>query len=123
MLLLILLSQALAGPPPRCRDLRPPVVPTDTHEIERVGLVRTTLWLGLRFYQVAISPADGATCSMYPSCSRYAMEAIARNGPVTGYWMASSRILSTHQDPHLPTCTAGRRVFFYNPPSDDEWWK
>lgn len=43
---------------------------------ERVGLFVNAAWVFLRTYQVVVSPADGAGCGMYPSCSRYAMGAV-----------------------------------------------
>ena len=117
-----LLSVVLAMPP-KCTEVRPSSAPSATQSIERVGLFKSTLWLGLRFYQVVISPADGAGCTMYPSCSRYAIEAIERNGPVVGIWMGSARILADHADmEHRHVCTGNRRLFLYNPPDEDEWW-
>ena len=120
MMLLMLLS-AQAAEIPLCRELDGVVV--HAGPTERVGLVRSTLWLGLRFYQVAISPADGAGCSMYPSCSRYAMRAVADEGPIRGAWLASARILHDHHDEADPICRAGRRTFRYHPHTEDTWWR
>ena len=118
-MLLLLLSTAQARIP-TCRDLagEQPV-----HQTERVGLLRSTLWVGLRFYQRVISPADGAGCTMYPSCSRYGMQAVSRDGPLVGTWLTAARILRPHSDPHYPVCRANGRLFHYNPPGDDEWWR
>jgi len=122
MLLLIspLISIGLAGIPD-CRDLDDVVVSAEPRE--RVGLLRSTLWFGLRTYQVVISPADGAGCSMYPSCSHYAMDAVAGEGPVRGTWLAAARVLYDHNDPSDPVCHVGRRTFRYHPSVEDAWWR
>jgi len=52
--------------------------------------------LVLRGYRFAISPLYGEVCRYYPSCSRYALEAIQRFGVVRGVWMGSRRILRCH---------------------------
>jgi putative component of membrane protein insertase Oxa1/YidC/SpoIIIJ protein YidD len=120
-MLIGLLSVALAMPP-KCSSIGSPKT-SSTMSVERVGFLRTSIWLGLRFYQVAISPADGAGCTMYPSCSRYAIESVERNGPIMGMWMGASRILADHgADPHRHVCLANGRLFLYNPPEEDEWW-
>jgi putative membrane protein insertion efficiency factor len=47
----------------------------------------------LRFYQLAVSPALGQHCRYYPSCSRYAAEAIAEQGVVRGTLLGLGRLL------------------------------
>lgn len=119
--MIALLAAAAWAGIPDCRDLDG--VTDAATPTERVGLLRSTLWLGLRVYQVAISPADGAGCSMYPSCSRYAMRAVSEDGPVRGTWMAAARVLHDHNDDADPVCHIGRRTFRYRPPSEDAWWR
>ena len=52
------------------------------------------LLLGLiRCYQVIFSPFVGGQCRFYPTCSRYAREAIELHGSVKGSWLALKRIL------------------------------
>ncbi len=51
------------------------------------------LLIGLiRFYQIAISPWLGANCRFSPSCSQYALEAIAKYGALRGTWFATRRL-------------------------------
>ena len=50
----------------------------------------------IRFYQKAISPAFPARCRYYPTCSRYAYEAITKYGAVKGGWLALKRFLRCH---------------------------
>ena len=53
------------------------------------------VWL-IRFYQKAISPAFPARCRYYPTCSRYAYEAITKYGAFKGSWLALKRFLRCH---------------------------
>ena len=50
----------------------------------------------IRFYQKHISPAFPARCRYYPTCSRYAYEAITKYGAVKGGWLALKRFLRCH---------------------------
>jgi putative membrane protein insertion efficiency factor len=50
----------------------------------------------IRFYQWTLSPLLGPTCRYYPSCSRYAHEAVGRYGVLRGGWLAAKRIARCH---------------------------
>ena len=50
----------------------------------------------LRAYKLLISPLLGQRCRFHPSCSTYAMEAIARFGPFKGSWLAARRVGRCH---------------------------
>ncbi|OYU14538.1 MAG: membrane protein insertion efficiency factor YidD [Alphaproteobacteria bacterium PA4] len=50
----------------------------------------------VRLYQVALSPLLPPSCRYTPSCSTYAVEALARHGPVKGLWLAVRRIGRCH---------------------------
>ncbi|HYQ87957.1 MAG TPA: membrane protein insertion efficiency factor YidD [Bacteroidota bacterium] len=53
--------------------------------------------LMIRAYQKIVSPAVSANrCRFYPSCSSYALEAIARYGSMRGLWLTLKRILRCH---------------------------
>lgn len=56
---------------------------------------RLLLWL-LKSYKQFISPLLPPACRFYPTCSEYAMDAIARFGPFLGTWLAIQRILRCH---------------------------
>jgi putative component of membrane protein insertase Oxa1/YidC/SpoIIIJ protein YidD len=90
---------------------------------ERVGTLRNAAWIALRAWQVLISPSYGERCTMSPSCSAYAIRAARRNGPLVGAWMATARIQRMHADDSYPLCASGERLYRYNPPTEDEWWK
>ena len=47
----------------------------------------------IRIYQRAISPAFGARCRYYPSCSEYAVQAIRSYGILRGLVIAAWRLL------------------------------
>ena len=53
------------------------------------------VWLliaGIRFYQAVFAPVMPLGCKFYPSCSRYAAEAIARHGAKRGTRLALARL-------------------------------
>jgi len=71
---------------------------------------RAVLLGGIRLYRVTLSPLLGSQCRFYPSCSRYAEEAIATRGAVVGSALAVWRIVRCnpfgkggveHLGPHL----------------------
>ncbi|MDD3082848.1 MAG: membrane protein insertion efficiency factor YidD [Desulfobacterales bacterium] len=47
----------------------------------------------IRGYQLFISPLLGPSCRFYPTCSSYAMQAVARYGVVKGAILTFKRIL------------------------------
>ncbi len=47
----------------------------------------------IRWYQRSVSPLSGARCKYMPTCSQYAVEAIARHGAIKGGALAIWRIL------------------------------
>lgn len=53
------------------------------------------LWL-IQGYRVAISPLFPPTCRFHPTCSQYALDAIARFGVLKGSRLAIWRILRCH---------------------------
>lgn len=53
------------------------------------------LWL-IRIYRQFISPLFPPSCRFQPTCSQYALEAIAAYGAVRGSWLAINRILRCH---------------------------
>jgi conserved hypothetical protein YidD len=50
----------------------------------------------IRGYQLLVSPVLPPSCRFTPSCSAYAMEAVARHGAVAGSWLAVRRICRCH---------------------------
>ena len=50
----------------------------------------------LRGYQLTLSPLLGPCCRFQPSCSEFALEALARHGALRGTWLAMHRIGRCH---------------------------
>ncbi len=56
----------------------------------------------VRLYQLALRPVLGPNCRFAPSCSAYALQALARHGAARGAWLASRRVLRCN-----PWCAGG----------------
>ena len=50
----------------------------------------------IRVYQLAVAPVLPPSCRYYPSCSHYAVEAVALHGPWRGSGLALRRLLRCH---------------------------
>ncbi len=50
----------------------------------------------IRAYQLLLGPFMGGACRFEPSCSTYAMEAIATHGAVKGTWLTVRRLGRCH---------------------------
>jgi len=59
-------------------------------------MLKKSLIVFIRFYQVFISPLKPPTCRFYPSCSHYGLEAIQRFGAAKGSILTIKRILKCH---------------------------
>lgn len=57
---------------------------------------QAALMILLRAYQAAVSPWLPPACRYSPTCSQYALEAVARHGAVRGLWMAARRLARCH---------------------------
>jgi putative membrane protein insertion efficiency factor len=54
------------------------------------------LSLPIRLYRATFSPLVGMHCRFHPTCSAYALEALARHGPIRGLWLTARRIARCH---------------------------
>ncbi len=50
----------------------------------------------IRAYQWVLSPVLPASCRFAPTCSDYALQAIAGHGPIRGGWLAVRRLARCH---------------------------
>jgi putative membrane protein insertion efficiency factor len=50
----------------------------------------------IRGYQLLLSPLLGNNCRFHPTCSQYAIEAVAEHGVLRGGWLAARRIGRCH---------------------------
>jgi uncharacterized protein len=55
-----------------------------------------TLRAIVRTYQLLVSPLLPPSCRYLPTCSDYAIEALARHGPVRGSGLAARRLARCH---------------------------
>ena len=46
----------------------------------------------IRLYQILLSPLLPPACRFHPTCSQYALDAIADHGVVRGGWLALKRL-------------------------------
>jgi uncharacterized protein len=61
-----------------------------------MSILRAALIAPIRLYQWTLSPLLGFNCRYAPSCSAYAIEAIATHGAARGLWLGLKRILRCH---------------------------
>ncbi|ARU32765.1 membrane protein insertion efficiency factor YidD [Sulfuriferula sp. AH1] len=54
------------------------------------------LILIVKIYQYTISPMLGPRCRFTPTCSQFAVEAIAKHGVLKGGWLAMKRVSRCH---------------------------
>lgn len=77
----------------------------------------------IRFFQTTISRVDGDRCPMYPTCSAYARQAIARRGPWLGLMLTIDRLIHEN-DPaakRIPV-QVGDRLRYYDPVTASDFW-
>lgn len=58
--------------------------------------MKAVLLFALRAYQLVISPMLGQNCRFYPTCSNYAMQAVALHGVCKGSLLAGKRLCKCH---------------------------
>jgi len=61
-----------------------------------MGIAASTLRGMIRCYQLFLAHFSAGSCRYLPSCSDYAMEAVAVHGALRGGWLGLRRILRCH---------------------------
>jgi uncharacterized protein len=61
-----------------------------------VSLSTRLALVAIRAYQLLLSPFAGGACRFHPTCSEYAVDAIAAHGAVRGLWLAVRRVARCH---------------------------
>ena len=78
-----------------------------------------------KFYRDYISSVDGDRCPMFPTCSQYCMDAIKKQGPITGWIMCSDRLMRCGRDEtklSAPVWVNGEKRSF-DPVSNNDFWR
>ena len=52
--------------------------------------------LPIFFYRIVISPMLPPSCRFQPTCSTYALEALAKHGAIYGTWLTFRRVIRCH---------------------------
>ena len=78
----------------------------------------------VRGYQLGISRFDGPHCPLYPTCSDYARQALARHGAFLGAAMTADRLMQEAEVlARSPRVLAYGRLRAFDPVSaEDFWW-
>jgi putative component of membrane protein insertase Oxa1/YidC/SpoIIIJ protein YidD len=82
----------------------------------------------MRFYQGPLnhlSAVRRGSCPMYPSCSEYSRQAVARHGFAVGWAMSMDRLMRCGRDElkHAPRVYVDGQWLFYDPvDANDYWW-
>lgn len=69
---------------------------TDAGDPGRPGIAARALMLLARAWQLGPSLILPPSCRYQPSCSAYAITALARYGAIKGAWLAAKRIARCH---------------------------
>lgn len=80
-------------------------------------------WL-VRGYQLTLSRQDVVDCPMFPSCSRFAMQAYDRCDLVEATLMSADRLIRDNPgaESEWPAVRVGDRVRLADPPSEHTLW-
>jgi uncharacterized protein len=62
----------------------------------RTGMVSASMRAAVRIYQLLVSPLLRPSCRFLPTCSDYAIEALAQHGSVRGSGLALRRLARCH---------------------------
>jgi uncharacterized protein len=81
-----------------------------------VTILQRIVLAAIRVYQVMLSPLLGPRCRYHPSCSRYAMQAIASYGILRGSLLAAWRLLRCNPFSHGGYDPVSAQTMFRRPP-------
>lgn len=126
---LLLSRQAAAEEPWSVSEDHPPFAVAKEpriHGQEQIGssdalalVFQSLLWI----YQHVFSPVDGATCSFYPTCSEYGIQALRRHGWLLGGAMALERSMRYHAAEGIyPMIVVHGMHRFHDPLDHNDFW-
>jgi len=78
----------------------------------------------IKFFRKYISPVDGNRCPMYPSCSKYCLEAAQKHGLLMGWVMSCDRLVRCGRDELKlsPTVLVNDAKLSYDPLTNNDFW-
>lgn len=114
-------------------EIRPPASPkpacqsetrTGKREPWRAGRKINPLRSLVKVYRSYISPIDGKTCPMYPSCSKYSLLCFEKHGFFVGWVMTCDRLLHEADEMRKAPviCINGVERFHDPLENNDFWW-
>ncbi|MFH2012833.1 MAG: membrane protein insertion efficiency factor YidD [Pseudomonadota bacterium] len=78
---------------------------------------------GIKFFQNVISPVDGDRCPMYPTCSKYSIQAFRKHGPFLGFVMTADRLIHERNEmQYAPTVIVNGVRRYYDPVENNDFW-
>ena len=80
----------------------------------------------VEFYRKYISTVIGSCCPMYPTCSKYCIDALKKHGSVVGYIMTCDRLMRCGRDEvrlSPPVRINGKRRCYDPVRNNDFWWE
>lgn len=77
------------------------------------------------FFRRYLSPIDGDRCPMYPTCSRYSLDAVHKHGPIMGWIMTCDRLLRCGRDElsMAPRIVTDDGLRCYDPVENNDFWR
>jgi len=96
------------------------VVPASDNNLKAEGTLPT---MAIRFFQKHLTEVDGARCSMYPTCSTYALHAVKQYGFLLGSFIFVDRLY--HEGDSVERQNAVIKhgyIRFYDPLENNTFW-
>ena len=88
--------------------------------------VRLSASAWIRVFQRFVSPVDGPSCTYFPNCSAYGLQAIEKHGLLIGIPMTAERVMRNHRPDNPardPLCEHEGQYYYLDPvESNDDWW-
>jgi uncharacterized protein len=104
-------------------NFNPPIaddVPAPAKNLSPAGYL---MYQGVTFFSRYISPVDGDRCSMYPTCSSYSRQAVAKHGFIIGFIMTADRLI--HENNETDTAMdreIGGTIRYDDPVENNDFW-
>ena len=78
--------------------------------------------IGVRFFQVVISPIDGPRSPSYPTGSAYGMSAMKKHGAFWGIIITADRLIHEADQPLGPIISLHNKDRYFDPVERNDFW-